>query len=64
VIVEAIVRRDGTVVDAIVVQSLDRTFGLDLAAIDAVKQWRFAPGTRMGEPVAVVMTIELPFTPR
>jgi TonB family protein len=62
--VEAIVRADGTVGDAIVVRSLDGAFGVDRNAIEAVKQWRFVPGTRMGEPVAVVITIEVPIAAR
>ena len=37
-----------------VVRSLDSTFGLDQEAIKAAKQWRFRPGTRFGEPVAVL----------
>jgi TonB family protein len=46
------------------VRSLDSTFGLDQEAIKAAKQWRFRPGTRFGEPVAVLVTIELTFTLR
>jgi TonB family protein len=58
------VRADGTIGDVQVVRSLDRTFGLDDQAIRAVRQWQFAPGTRMGEPVAVQVTIELTFALR
>jgi TonB family protein len=47
-----------------VVRSLDSTFGLDQEAIKAAKKWRFKPGTRFGEPVAVLVTIELTFTLR
>jgi len=47
-----------------IVMSLDPTFSLDLQAIAAVKQWKFAAGTRLGEPVAVRITIELTFTLR
>ena len=39
-------------------------FGLDQEAIKAAKQWRFVPGTRMGQPVSVLVTIELTFTLR
>ena len=59
-----VVRPDGTVGDVQIVRSLDPTFGLDLQAIAAVKQWKFAAGTRLGEPVAVRITIELTFTLR
>ena len=64
VFVECIVRPDGSVGDVRVVRSLDSMFGLDLEAIKAARQWRFRPGTRRGEPVPVVVTIELDFTLR
>jgi hypothetical protein len=32
-------------------------YGLDEAAIDAVKQWRFAPSMQRREPVAVVQAV-------
>ena len=64
VLVEAVVRPDGSVGDVTVVRSLDRNFGLDEEAIKAAKQWRFQPGTRFGKPVAVLVTIELSFTLR
>jgi TonB family protein len=64
VTIQAIVRTDGTVGDVSVVRSLDSTFGLDEEAIKAARQWRFRPGTRFGEPVPVIITIELMFTLR
>jgi periplasmic protein TonB len=64
VLVEAVVLPDGSVGEARVVRSLDSTFGLDEEALKAAKQWRFAPGTRFGQPVAVLVTIELTFTLR
>ena len=42
-------------------KSLDRVFGLDDEAVKAAKQWRFDPGRRFGEPVAVSVTLELAF---
>jgi TonB family protein len=36
-------------------------YGLDQAAIDAVSHWRFKPGTRNGEPVAILTHIEVSF---
>ena len=59
--VEAVVLPDGTVGDIQVVKSLDKVFGLDGQAVAAVRQWRFAPGTRFGEPVAVLVVIEVFF---
>jgi TonB family protein len=35
--------------------------GLDEKAIDAVRKWRFRPGTKEGKPVAVFATIEVNF---
>jgi len=64
VVLECIVKSDGTVGDVQVTRSLDSTFGLDQEAIKAAKQWRFQPGTRLGEPVPVLVSIELTFTLR
>ncbi len=61
---ECIVLPDGSVGSVRVVKSLDPTFGLDQEAVKAAKQWKFVPGTRMGQPVPVVITIELTFTLR
>ncbi len=62
--VECVVRTDGTVGDVHVVRSLDPRYGLDDEAVKAARQWRFRPGTRRGEPVPVLVTIELTFTLR
>jgi TonB family protein len=35
--------------------------GLDEKSIDAVRRWRFEPATRNGEPVAVVLSVEISF---
>lgn len=64
VLLECVVRPDGSVGDVKVVRSLDPVFGLDGEAIKAAKQWRFRPGTRLGEAVSVLITIELTFTLR
>jgi TonB family protein len=61
---EAIVMPDGSVGKVEVVKSLDSVFGLDREAIKAAKAWRFIPGTRQGQPVPVIVTIELTFTLR
>jgi len=61
---ECVVRPDGTVGDVKVLRSLDSTFGLDLEAMKAARQWRFRPGTRLGEPVPVLVIIQLDFTLR
>ena len=64
VLLECVVLADGSVGNVDVVRSLDPTFGLDQEAIRAAKQWRFQPGRRFNEPVAVLVTIELTFTLR
>ena len=40
-------------------RSLEPAF--DQAAIDAVKEWKFAPGTKDGQPVRVAATVEVNF---
>lgn len=64
VLLQCVVRQDGAVTDITVLRSLDSVFGLDQEAIKAARQWRFAPGTRMGQAVPVQITIELTFTLR
>ena len=62
VVLEAIIRSDGTIEILRVVRSLD--FGLDENAIQALKQWKFRPGMRNGQPVDVVLNIEVNFNLR
>jgi protein TonB len=64
VMVEAVVDENGNIGQVRVVRSLDPTFGLDQEAIKAVRRWRFRPGMRRGEAVAVLVEIELTFTLR
>ncbi|PYR94595.1 MAG: hypothetical protein DMF84_05435 [Acidobacteria bacterium] len=61
---EAVVMPDGSVGRVKITRSLDRAFGLDDEAIKAVKQWRFRPGMLKGQPVAVIVNVELTFTLR
>jgi len=60
VILQAVVMPDGTVGRARVTSSLDKQFGLDDAALDAVGQWRFEPARfgRQTVPVAVELVVE------
>jgi TonB family protein len=51
---------DGTVSDVRVIRGLDRI--LDQKAIEALRQWRFAPGRRDGVPVRVDVDVEMAFT--
>jgi TonB family protein len=59
VIIEAIIGRDGVVKDAHVIKPLP--FGLDQAAVDAVKQWKFEPGTLDGKAVDVIFNLTVNF---
>jgi protein TonB len=59
VVLEIIVQADGTVGNIRVVEGLRG--GLDRRAIEAVRQWRFAPARRYGEPVDVVVEIAVEF---
>jgi TonB family protein len=61
---EVVVTEKGDVGDIQITRSLDAEYGLDQAAIDAAKQWKFKPGIRQGKPVAVRITIELTFSLR
>ena len=63
---QAVVLPDGTVDPSRIriTRSLDATFGLDQQAIIAVQQWKFRPGTRRGEAVAMLVDVELTFTLR
>jgi protein TonB len=63
-LLSGIVGVDGTLQDIRISRSLDGTFGLDQEAIKCVRQWRFRPGTRQGQPVPVYVTIEVAFNLR
>jgi protein TonB len=64
VTMEAVVMPDGSVGNVQITKSLDSNFGLDKEAIKTVKQWRFEPGRRLGQPVPVLIIIEMTFTLR
>lgn len=60
VIVEAIVSERGSVENVKLVQGLG--FGLDEAAMQAIRTWRFEPATLHGEPVAVYYSLTVNFS--
>ena len=62
VLLEVVVRRDGSVGDVRVLQGLG--YGLEERAITAVRQWRFAAGQRKGAPVDVLVEVAVEFTLR
>ena len=59
VVLEMIVRRDGTVGDIRILKRLGA--GLDERAADAVRQWRFQPARRAGAPVDVIVEVAVEF---
>lgn len=59
VLVAYLIERDGSVIDARIIESNNPK--LDLAAINAVKRWRFRPGTVAGEPRIWSYTQEFEF---
>ena len=62
VVMEAVVREDGSVGDVKVTKSLDTEHGLDEEAVKAMKKWEFKPGTKDGKPVRVAVQVEMTFT--
>ena len=59
VVLEIVVRRDGSVGDVKILQRLGS--GLDQRAIEAVRQWRFAPARMKGTPVDVIVEVSVEF---
>jgi TonB family protein len=64
VMMNAVVRTDGTAGDIEITKSLDAKYGLDKQAVAALSQWRFEPGLKDGKPVPVRVTVEMRFTLR
>lgn len=62
VVLEIVVRSDGTVGDVRVLQGLGG--GLESRAVSAVRQWKFAPAMRRGQPVDVLVEVAVEFTLR
>ena len=58
VILEVTIDVDGTVKDARVLRSIPL---LDVAALEAVRQWRYEPTLLDGKPVPVIMTVSVAF---
>src|SRR5688572_30762630 len=62
VLLEIVITRDGNVGDVSVRRGLGA--GLDERAIEAVRQWKFTPARRLGEPVDVIVEVAVEFTLR
>ena len=59
VMVQALIGRDGSVVDTRIVKSIPP---LDDAAAAAVRQWRFKPAMAHGQPIAVWVAVPVRFS--
>ncbi len=59
VILEAVIDREGRVTASRVLKNLP--MGLDREAQEAVKEWRFQPATRGGQPVSVYFALIVEF---
>ncbi|HEX2164091.1 MAG TPA: energy transducer TonB [Thermoanaerobaculia bacterium] len=60
VIVQAIINKQGDVTDVKVLKGLP--MGLDEAAVDAIRKWKFEPATLNGKPVDVYYNLTVNFT--
>ncbi|MEQ1869706.1 MAG: TonB family protein [Vicinamibacterales bacterium] len=64
VLLRALVQPDGTVTNVSVIRSLDKQYGLDEQAMMALRQWRFEPSRRNGEPARSVVQVQMTFNLR
>ena len=63
VVMSAVIHKDGKIGDAEVLGCLPRHRGLEQAALNAVKSWRYEPATKDGVPVNVSMTSSFTYGP-
>ena len=61
VLLEIVIATHGTVLEVKVTQGVYRL--LDEAAVKAVSQWKYVPTKVNGQPVELVMTVDVTFTP-
>jgi TonB family protein len=59
VVLAVVIDSSGQVTNVKVIKSLG--FGLDEKAMDAVRRWRFRPGTKDGQPIVVQTQVEVDF---
>jgi TonB family protein len=59
VLLEIVVLRDGSVGSVKIISGLPN--GLNDRAVAAVRQWRFSPATRLGQPVDVIVEVAVEF---
>jgi protein TonB len=58
VVIETSIEKDGSIKDSKVVSGPPM---LRQAALDALRQWKYQPGTLNGEPVPVEITVTIQF---
>jgi TonB family protein len=63
VILRALVNENGGVDEVVVLRGIKPDLGLDRAAADALRRWRFKPATKNGVRVKVWHTQSIPFQP-
>jgi protein TonB len=61
VMLEAVIRQDGSVGEITVIEGVDGHPALEQSAVEALKRWRFEPATEDGNPVAMAVQIPLAF---
>jgi protein TonB len=61
VILQAIIRADGSVGDLEILRCNRPNMGFEDAAVAAVKEWRYEPATQNGRPVEVYFTVFVEF---
>ena len=59
VLLGVILGEDGTPENVWVVRALGH--GLDRASVETIKRWKFHPATKSGEPVPVILNVEMTF---
>jgi TonB family protein len=59
--VRCVVGKSGVCSDVVVVRSVDRSLGLDDAAVRALSAWRFTPALVQGKPVASRVSVDFSF---
>jgi TonB family protein len=64
ILVECVVQPEGACSNIRVKRSFTPAFGLDAQAVKAAADWRFRPGTFRGQPVPVIVTMEIAFSLR
>jgi protein TonB len=61
VVLDIVVRRDGSVGNVVVSSSTLPGYGFEQAAVEAVRGWRYRPGTRGGRPIDASLSVVVTF---